>query len=176
MYRVLSDPRLAHSAPGNSMSGSVISPTSIELSGGGKTPRRHSVGDQTNLRNGAIGLIVDRGSAPGTWSNFCSWHSPAVLACPRSFPLLEVNRQCCREADRSQFERNRTCVGPISISLMKRCQCRDFARSAIPMRPPQCSTSRRRERAADRATNGATDKRGARTSLRSPTAPPRHQD
>ena len=28
------------------------------------------------------------------------------------------------------------------------------------MRPPQCSTSRRRERAADRTTNGATDRRG----------------
>ena len=69
----------------------------------------------------------------------------------------------------------RTRVGPISTSLMKRCQCRDCARSAIPMRPPQCSTSRRRERAADRATNGAIDRRGARTSLRSPVVPLRHQ-
>jgi len=37
----------------------------------------------------------------------------------------------------SAVDPNRTLVGPIAISLMKRCQCRDFARSAIPMRPRQ---------------------------------------
>ena len=37
-------------------------------------------------------------------SNVCLWHQPAVSAYSSAFPLLEVNRRWCGEADPSQFD------------------------------------------------------------------------